>query len=70
MTIDQFRIGCRFYLGDSKWQCTDVGTRTIAAIEINENAINDPSWLTGPPYGLLEEVIDELDMVACSVTPE
>ena len=28
---------------------------------------NDPSWLNGPPYGIVEHVFDEDDMVGCTL---
>ena len=31
---------------------------------------DDPSWLNGPPYGIVEHVFDEDSIVGCSVTPE
>jgi hypothetical protein len=37
--------------------------------EIRE-VTNDPSWLNGPPYAILESVLDEYDIEACSLTPE
>ncbi len=31
---------------------------------------DDPSWLNGPSYGIVEHVFDEDSIVGCSVTPE
>lgn len=28
---------------------------------------DDPSWFNGPPYGIVEHVFDEDDMVACTL---
>src|SRR3954467_7157671 len=35
MTHDQFVFGLEFWLGDRQWRCTDIGTRTIVAIQID-----------------------------------
>ena len=45
-----FFIGCAFLTGAGKWRCTDVGTRVIVAIRIDDHP-DDPSWYNGPPYG-------------------
>ena len=31
---------------------------------------DDPSWFTGPPYAVVEEVFDEDSMQDCSPDPE
>jgi hypothetical protein len=62
MRRDEFQIGQRFQCGGKEWLCTDVGSRVIAAVLVPV----DPSWLSGPPYALAEEVFDEDDMPACS----
>lgn len=31
---------------------------------------NDPSWLNGPPFALVEIVFDEYSIEACSLSPE
>jgi hypothetical protein len=36
MKLSDFKIGEAFYAGTLKWQCTDIGTRTIAAIYLDE----------------------------------
>lgn len=35
MRLSDVQIGAEFRCGGSIWRCTDVGTRTIAAIRIN-----------------------------------
>lgn len=35
MTLDQFAIGMEFSCGGRRWRCTDIGTRTIAAIRVD-----------------------------------
>lgn len=63
-----FSIGCEFTTEGSRvrgtrWRCTDVGTRIIAAIEIEPG--RDPSWYSGPTYAVLERVFDEDDFPGC-----
>ena len=31
---------------------------------------DDPSWLNGPPYAIVEGVFDEYDQPGCSVAPD
>jgi hypothetical protein len=66
MRHDDFRIGDRFWTATGEWQCTDVGTRTIAAVKIDTRAAADPSWLNGPPYAVAEHVFDEDAFEDCS----
>lgn len=48
-------------------RCTDIGTRTIIAIKIE----NEPDWYyEGPPYGVVETVFDEFDIDGCSPAGE
>jgi hypothetical protein len=63
----QFRIGCEFMTATGRWRCTDVGTRTIAAIRLNHD--DDPFWYSGPPYPIVEHVFDEDGMEGCSPAP-
>jgi hypothetical protein len=63
MTKAQFSIGAEFKMVDSRWRCTDVGTRVIVAIKLNHS--DDQSWYNGPPYAVAEIVIDEDDMESC-----
>ena len=64
MRHDEFTLGMKFRCSGtlSLWQVTDIGSRTIVAIELNEA---DPSWNAGPPYALQELVFDELDIIPC-----
>jgi len=66
MNKDDFRIGLEFYTATGRWRCTDVGTRVIAAIRLNQE---DPSWYAGPPYAVVEWVFDEYDFGGCSLGP-
>ena len=80
MKHDEFSIGTEFMTDTGQWRCTDVGTRTIAAIKISavqvthlaedgqltsELVSDDPSWFNGPPYAVAEFVFDEDSLVAC-----
>lgn len=73
-----FFIGLEFWTETGRWRCTDVGTRTICAISLEPHEIttrnpdgtqttaitDDPSWLNGPPYAVVERVFDENDFGA------
>ena len=48
MKLSDFEIGRDFALSGKHWRCTDVGSRVIVAIEIDDR--EDQSWFTGPPY--------------------
>jgi hypothetical protein len=65
MKIDEFSIGLRFFMGEREWLCTDVGTRVVVAIKTD--LAEAPDWLNGPPYALLEIVLDEDDLPVCSI---
>ena len=61
MTHRDFKVGLEFTCNGNRWRCTDVGTRTICAICLDEHP-DDASWYTGPPYAVAEYVFDENDM--------
>ncbi len=63
----EFHIGLEFYMGEVKWRCTDIGTRTICAIKLDKE---DASWYNGPPYSVAEYCLDEYDIEGCSLTEE
>jgi hypothetical protein len=67
MKHSAFRIGREFMTATGRWRCTDVGTRTIAAIRLDLD--HDPTWYGGPPYGIVEHVFDEDGMVDCRPAP-
>jgi hypothetical protein len=56
MKPSEFCIGLEFMCGPFWWRCTDIGTRTVAAIRLIED---DPVWYQGPPYMVQEVVLDE-----------
>jgi len=66
MTKEEFEIGEDFYTTTGKWRCTDIGTRVIVAIHLNQN---DSRNYNGPPYSIPENVFDEYDMEGCSLEP-
>lgn len=61
-----FSIGLEF-LGPAglRWRCTDVGSRTILAIQLDQD---DPRWYEGPPYIAKEVVFDEQEIEHCHLT--
>lgn len=63
MEHEDFRIGMEFTTASGRWRCTDVGTRTIAAIKIDDPGSD--GWLEGPPYAVVEIVFDENDFGGC-----
>lgn len=67
MTKDEFRIGLEFYTAAGKWRCTDIGSRVIVAIQLDQD---DPCWYNGPPYAVLEWVFDEYDLGGCALDPQ
>lgn len=69
MNHNAFLIGHSFFTATGTWRCTDVGTRTIAAIRIAGAGVpEDSSWFDGPPYAVAEIVFDENDQMGCSET--
>ncbi|MDK1492470.1 hypothetical protein QN219_20805 [Sinorhizobium sp. 7-81] len=36
MELSEFHIGGDFWCGNRRWRCTDVGTRTVVAIRIDQ----------------------------------
>ena len=83
MQHSDFFIGMEFMTEAGQWRCTDIGTRTIIAINISsvevttssgdghvssETITNDSSWFNGPPYAVVEQVFDENDIASCRTT--
>jgi hypothetical protein len=68
MKHSDFWIGREFLCGVGRWRCTDVGTRTIAAIRLDLD--HDPRLYDGPPYLVAESVFDEYDMEVCEAAPK
>ena len=63
MKVSDFKIGLDFWMSGKQYRCTDIGSRIITAIHLNPD--QGLSWLKGPPYAVVEQVIDENDMPAC-----
>jgi hypothetical protein len=66
MKKDEFHIGQDFYTATGKWRCTDIGTRVIVAIHLNQE---DTRNYSGPPYSIPEHVFDEYDIEGCIFEP-
>lgn len=58
-----------FESGGKRWRCTDVGTRTVIAVCLDDHP-DDPSWYNGPPYAVAETVFDEYDQQGCESPAE
>jgi hypothetical protein len=83
MKHGDFRIGGEFRCGGRQWRCTDIGTRTIIAILLDEVKVGSDrpegrrtldrakaeaeGWFNGPPYAVGESVFDEYDQKGCSL---
>lgn len=82
MKIEDCSIGLEFFTATGRWRCTDIGTRVVAAIQIDQveackqNATSEPtieiitddsSWFNGPPYAVAEHVFNEFDLGGCSL---
>jgi hypothetical protein len=63
MKHSDFKIGTEFLTETGRWRCTDVGSRTIAAIRLDLD--HDPFWYSGPPYPVVECVFDEDGIEGC-----
>ena len=56
-----FAIGTEFRTcTGQRWRCTDVGQRSITAIELQPEL--EEAWFCGPPYPVPEVVFDEHDL--------
>ena len=64
MKKNDFTIGLEFYTAAGKWRCTDVGSRVIVAIELNQK---DEINYIGPPCSICECVFDENDFNGCAL---
>lgn len=68
MKHSDFSIGTRFFTVVGLWVCTDVGTRTIAAIRIPDDTEEErmgatvEQWMQGPPYVVEERLFNENDL--------
>ena len=62
----EFKVGLEFSMYGARWRCTDVGTRIVAATKLDHD--DEPSWYDGPPYAVAEQILDEHDLPACSLS--
>lgn len=61
MKLEDFEIGTEFMTcTGQRWRCTDVGERTILAIELKQDL--DKAWWIGPPYVVPEVPFDEIEI--------
>ena len=58
------KIGGPFTNGAGEWIVTDIGSRTLSVIKLEQKMKDDPSWLAGPPYAVAEIVFDEDDILS------
>jgi hypothetical protein len=79
MRHEDFAIGKPFRCGGKQWRCTDVGTRVVVAIRVDEVGVagvdgkrtldqheaEADGWFNGPPYAVAETVFDEHDQEGC-----
>jgi len=81
-----FKIGTEFWCSGRQWRCTDIGTRAVVAIRLDQVEVgsNMPElrrtlsraeaeadgWFNGPPYAVSESVFDEDDQAGCTLTPD
>lgn len=63
MKLDDFNIGKHFFTAEGEWVCTDIGTRTIAAVKYKELLISGDKM---PPYSIVEHLFDLYDIDGCS----
>ncbi len=63
MKLQDFEIGKDFYTNSGKFRCTDIGSRVIVAIALNQK---DKKNYNGPPYSIEEIVFDAYDFDGCS----
>lgn len=81
MTLDEFKIGGEFQCGGHIWRCTDIGTRVVVAVRLDDIVVFDSKhkssktltraeaeasgWFNGPPYAVAEHTFDEYDQPGC-----
>lgn len=80
MKLSDFRIGEDFVVRESRYRCTDIGSRVVVAAPLSitvgstKGGVEQPGhdvnaaqegWLNGPPYAVQEVVFDEYDMESC-----
>lgn len=70
VALSAFKIGTYFRIGseETRWRVTDVGTRTLVAIKLDEWVVKNRSDV-GPPYAVTETAFDEYDLPALQIVP-
>jgi hypothetical protein len=60
MEHSEFEIGTEFYTESGLWRCTDVGSRTIVAVHVEDGY---PAPSQAPPFSeAVEVVFDEYSL--------
>lgn len=54
MEHSEFQIGTEFYTESGLWRCTDVGSRTIVAVQVHDGY---PAPNQAPPFSEAVEVV-------------
>jgi len=62
LKYQDYKIGEEFYTNAGEWRCTDIGTRVVIAISLDQK---DKRNYNGPPYSVQEAVFDEYDFEGC-----
>jgi antitoxin ParD1/3/4 len=57
-----FQIDMEFMTATGRWRVTDLGSRTVIAIKLDQT---NPRNYNGPPYSIAESVFDENDFGGC-----
>ena len=79
MRLDEFEVGKAFRCDGRLWRCTDIGTRAVLAIRLDQVEVRGTAgdrtldqqqaeaegWFCGPPYAVAETVFDEDDQEGC-----
>lgn len=69
MKLEDFEAGTEFLTNTGqRWRCTDIGRRTILAIELRPDL--GEAWWSGPPYSVPEVPFDEIDIARAYRTEE
>ncbi len=67
MKFKDYKINKIFYINAEKWKCTDIGSRVVIAISLDQE---DERNYNGPPYSIQEVVFDEYDFEGCFIREE
>ncbi len=62
MHIEAFKIDDHFFTHAGEWICTDIGTRTITAVNYDEYIKSGDVY---PPFSIVEYSFDAYDMEGC-----